>query len=213
MNVSEDKDRLRSILERDEYTVYHHESNNNTLSEWLRGLLRKLMDLFPSVHMSRGQESITTYALAAIILALLIAALYWFAKQMVRQGQIRQRLQLSEDELTWSYRDYLQNAEQLKKEGALRESVRFIFLALLFYMQECRWVRIEKGKTNWEYAEELKLGNDGLLPLFKSGAILFDRVWYGKEAIQEASLNEFYEQVRSVIQATAPEGGARSEAR
>ncbi|WP_409343161.1 DUF4129 domain-containing protein [Paenibacillus sp. MBLB4367] len=199
MSVPDDKERLRDILERDEYRAYDQSGGGTSLWELFGRWLKKLFDFFPSLHVSDGAGSAIAYALAVVVFGLLVWAIYWFSKQLVRQGAFRPKPMLTDEELTWSHRDYLQKAETLKAEGAWREGVRYVFLALLFYMQERSWIAVEKWKTNWEYGEELQRSREGLVPLFRGSAKLFDRVWYGKEPIDEAGLTAFYEQVRETV--------------
>ncbi|RAV16438.1 DUF4129 domain-containing protein [Paenibacillus contaminans] len=211
MSVADDKERLRDILEGGEYKAYY-DSGGESLWDIFGRWLRKLFDFFPALHVSDGTGSVIAYGLAAVVFFMLVWAIYWFSKQIVRHGRVRPgKPLLTDEELTWSLRDYMQKAEALKAEGAWRESVRFLFLALLFYMQERSWVTVEKWKTNWEYGEELQRSREGLVPLFRSSAGLFDRVWYGKEPINEADLTAFYEQVRSTVRETEASRDAQTD--
>ncbi|MFP3514225.1 DUF4129 domain-containing protein, partial [Peribacillus sp. SIMBA_075] len=69
-----------------------------------------------------------------------------------------------------AYTNYLQDAREQGKEGKWREGERSLFLALLVYMQTKAWIRIEKWKTNWEYADELQLNQPRAEELFRRHA-------------------------------------------
>ncbi len=60
-------------------------------------------------------------------------------------------------------------------------------------------IRVEKWKTNWEYAEELGSSASSLVPLFHDSSVLFERIWYGKEVVTEEQFTSMYEQVARVI--------------
>jgi hypothetical protein len=207
MNIPEDKEHLRHILDQGEYTAYH-QTQHNGLWAWIKKAFLKLWDLLPPLHLSNGAGKTITYLLALSVLGLLVWAIYWFVKQIVRQGRYKKKLVLTDAELMWVWRDYMVKAEQLHAAGTWREGVRYVFLALLFYMQERKWVSIEKWKTNWEYSEELKRNHGEWLPFFQSSAKLFDRIWYGKEFIDEAGLLLFLEEVREIIRDS--EGGSHA---
>ncbi|MGO4276806.1 DUF4129 domain-containing protein, partial [Paenibacillus sp. TAF58] len=98
-----------------------------------------------------------------------------------------------------SYRFYWQQADELRRTGYLREGIRSVFLSLLFFMEAKRMIRVEKWKTNWEYAEELGGAASSLVPLFHDSSVLFERIWYGKEVVTEEQFTSMYEQVARVI--------------
>lgn len=207
MNISADKQQLQRILEQHEYTVYH-QASGNSLWAWIKKLLRQLWDLLPPLHLSNGAGETVTSILAFIVLALLSWTIYWFVKQIVRQGRYNKKLELSDIELTWAWHDYLLKAEAFHSEGAWREGVRYVFLGLLFYLHEKEWVSIEKWKTNGEYGEELKSRRGLWMPLFQGSAKLFDQVWYGKAFIDEAGLRSFLDEVQEMIRDS--EGGTHA---
>lgn len=197
-----DKQRLEEILSRDEYTKYVKEQASSAHKGWLESLLDRLIGLFPSVHWPEGAAMVGAYALLGAVLLGLCAAIYWFSRQIVFQGNARRRktpVGLSEMALT--YEQYAEMAKEAHAEGRIRESIRCSYLSLLFYMEQEGWIRIEKWKTDWDYRDELERSRANAVPHFQRSALLFERVWYGNEPADEDSFLGFQRDIDALIAA------------
>ncbi|MDD9272202.1 DUF4129 domain-containing protein [Paenibacillus sp. GCM10023248] len=208
LSVQDDKEQLLQILQKDEYTAYEAKQNGSIWT-WLEPLLRKIKSWLPDFKMSDSVTDWLTVGVAIVLLGVAGFAIYWFMKQIVRQKRIRSQAFLPEGEISRSYRFYWEQSAGLRNEGAWREGVRAVFLSLLFYMEDARMIRVEKWKTNWEYAEELERSASSLVPLFQESSLLFERIWYGQEAVSEGQFAWLYEQVAGVIGGKG--GGADAE--
>lgn len=140
------------------------------------------------------------YALLAVALIVVIFAIYWFTRQLVRQGRLSDsKAYLPDDESIRSYSYYWNEAYALAASENWREGVRFGFLALLFYLEDQERIRVEKWKTNWEYAGELAEKDPTLAGVFRDCSLLFERIWYGREAVTETDYLNMLEQVEKVV--------------
>ncbi|MCY9691514.1 DUF4129 domain-containing protein [Paenibacillus alginolyticus] len=208
-SLQEDKEQLKQILNQSEYKAYEVKENGSIWA-WLKPLFRKIRSWLPDFQVS---DSVTNWLTVGVVVALLgIAAfaIYWFVKQIIWQKRIRSDTYLPVGEISRSYRFYWQQADELRGTGYLREGVRSVFLSLLFFMEAKRMIRVEKWKTNWEYAEELGGSASSLVPLFHDSSVLFERIWYGKEVVTEEQFASMYEQVAVVIR--REEGAAHERA-
>ncbi|SDO90167.1 protein of unknown function [Paenibacillus sp. yr247] len=206
-SLQEDKEKLQQILKQDEYTAYAVKENGSFWA-WLEPAFRKIRSWLPDFQVS---ESVTDWLTIGVVISLLgIAAfaIYWFLKQIIWQKRIRSEAYLPIGEISRSYRFYWQQAAELRGAGDWREGVRSVFLSLLFFLEAQRMIRVEKWKTNWEYAAELEGTASLLVPLFQDSSLLFERIWYGKEVVTEEQFTWMYEQVARVI---GREGGYAHE--
>ncbi|MBP1966899.1 DUF4129 domain-containing protein [Paenibacillus aceris] len=197
-SLQDDKEQLLDILKQDEYTAYEAQKNGSLWS-WLEPVFRKIKSWLPHFEVSDSVTDWLTVGLAILLLGIAAFAIYWFVKQIIWQKRVRSEAYLTQGQVSRSYRYYWQQAADLRGAGDWREGVRSVFLSLLFYMEDARLIRVEKWKTNWEYAEELTGTASSLVPLFQDSSLLFERIWYGKEAVTEQQFTWLYEQVARVI--------------
>ena len=197
-SLQEDKEQLKQILNQSEYTAYEVKESDSFWA-WLKPLFRKIRSLLPGFQVSDSVTDWLTIGVVVLLLGLAAFAIYWFLKQMIWQKRIRSDAYLPVGEISRSYRFYWQQAAELRGNGDWREGVRTVFLSLLFFMEAKRMIRVEKWKTNWEYAEELESSASSLVPLFHDSSLLFERIWYGKEVVTEEQFTSMYEQVARVI--------------
>lgn len=197
-SLQEDKEQLKQILNQGEYTAYEVKENSSFWA-WLRPVFRKIRSWLPDFQVSDSVTDWLTIGVVVTLLGIAAFAIYWFLKQIIWQKRIRSEAYLPVGEISRSYRFYWQQAAELRGTGYLREGVRSVFLSLLFFMEAKRMIRVEKWKTNWEYAEELGSSASSLVPLFHDSSVLFERIWYGKEVITEEQFTSMYEQVARVI--------------
>jgi len=199
LQATEDKNILRDILSQDEYTDYYRESEGG-FWEWLKPAYRWLKGFFPDFDApSQGVVSLFTYMLIAILIGLLIWAIYWFVQQLVRKNKVKLHAYLPVDGLIQSHSYYWKQATEYAAEEEWREGVRAVFLSLVFYLDEQERIKVEKWKTNWEYASELADSDITLVSLFHDCSVLFERTWYGNEAVMQEQFQSMYSRVEQVI--------------
>ncbi|MDQ0871414.1 hypothetical protein QFZ77_000073 [Paenibacillus sp. V4I3] len=197
-SLQEDKEQLNQILNQSEYTAYKVKENSSFWA-WLKPLFRKIRSWLPDFQVSDSVTDWMTVGVVVTLLGIAAFAIYWFLKQIIWQKRIRSDAYLPVGEISRSYRFYWQQAAELRGTGDWREGVRSVFLSLLFFMEAKRMIRVEKWKTNWEYAEELGGSASSLVPLFHDSSLLFERIWYGKEVVTEEQFTSMYEQIARVI--------------
>ncbi|MNI04898.1 hypothetical protein D3C73_578360 [compost metagenome] len=196
--VPEDKQKLEEILSRDEYTAYI-QGEKSSFWEWVKPLWRKLKNLLPDIQVSEGTGKLMAYGIMAVALLVVVYAIYWFTKQIVRKGRITSKAYLPEDESIRSYDYYWTEALGLAASSNWREGVRYGFLALLFYLEDQDRIRVGKWKTNWEYASELAETDPSLADVFRESSLLFERIWYGQEAVTEDDYITMLDRVAQVV--------------
>lgn len=203
VSIQEDKAKLQEILARSEYKEYENKGFSliNEIGHGIRYILKQLAKFIPDKFLpsSNSAISIISYLVIAAGVFLLGLLIYWLSKQWTVQRHLTKRLQLSEQELELSYQTYLDNADRAAEVENWKEGARYLFLALLFYCEHRAWIRIEKWKTNGEYRAELQIRQPSILREFAEGALLFDRVWYGKRAIDAAEYKSMLQRIEPIV--------------
>lgn len=203
----EEKEKLEQILSRNEYAVHTNPKEPNPIFKWLENRFKDLLDLFPDVSMPPGAPMVLAYMLIGIVLLVLAGVVIWTVRTIILQRQGRRPGVFRNDgEMERSSRMQLEEAGREADEGNYQEAIRLMFLAMLLMMDEQGWVRAEKWKTNYEYAEELNDRQPEISESFELAARLFERVHYGKtsagrldyEQIAELTARHWREGTRDV---------------
>lgn len=208
LSVQKDKELLQEILSREEFRVYQGQGQN-LLEKWMNQFFEWLASMFDLPDLPASSGSMVSYAIIILALAALLWLIIWLARRTIRVYQGNRAILLPGDEAA-SYADYLQQARQQGELGQWNEGVRFAFLALLFYLQEREWIRVEKWKTNWEYQDELRERNPSWAPFFQTQAQLFERVWYGRRRVDEVSFHRYIEELERKLQGEERERNERA---
>ncbi|MUT64631.1 DUF4129 domain-containing protein [Paenibacillus sp. NEAU-GSW1] len=183
ISLSEKKEKLREILSREEFAESAKPQHLNPIALWLRKIWEKFIDLISVAGVPQGASELFAYVLLGLVLLLLAAAVVWLGRRLLQQRAGRKPEYFSStDELLKSSRVQHEAAKKQAEQGQYDEAVRLMFLALLLMMDEQGWVRAEKWKTNFEYAEELDNRTPELVETFKLAAAIFENVHYGKKA-------------------------------
>ncbi|MCC0564622.1 DUF4129 domain-containing protein [Brevibacillus borstelensis] len=186
--LTQDKERLADILARDEFGEVKKQGKS-----WLDALFEEILDtiarMLQSADVSPGTASVLSKVIvAAAVIGVIVFLLIWW-RRMVRRGPAENQL-LAREERIRTYADYLREAKERGQKEDWREGVRYSFLALLSFMQERSWVRIESWKTNWEYLDELQARQPEWETFFRTHARLFEQVWYGRAELAPAAFWE-----------------------
>ena len=110
---------------------------------------------------------------------------------------------LSEDQ-------WLQLAERYFGEENFRFAVRALYLSSLAWLGRREFLTIHPGKTNSEYAKELKRrtrGFPGALNLFGTNVAAFERAWYGLHAVTGEETIQFRRTTSQLQEALSPPAG------
>lgn len=91
--------------------------------------------------------------------------------------------------------DFLQQAINSKQFSL---AVRLYYLVLLQELTNKKLVSWQKDKTNNQYVQEL--GGTPLQQDFRSVTLLFERVWYGDQALDEAAFEQIAPQFQAFAQ-------------
>lgn len=88
----------------------------------------------------------------------------------------------------------LQKAQELSKGGDFRAAIRYLYLSTLLLLDERGVLRYERWRTNREYLR-MVANRPELATTLASVVDLFDRTWYGFEAVDQATFERYEQQV------------------
>lgn len=194
-NINKEKEELEKILNNKEYTAYTDQKTNFFTALWekIKAWFIELLErLFPSMEKTSmlGGPILTIIIIGALIV--IGVAMFYFMRNYKRKRMYHSKAPLqSMKEIDWSYQMHLTEASKKEELNKLTPATRHMFLALLLYFHENKWVEARIWKTNWEYYEELKKVDRQSADQFYHIARFFDEVTYGEREVQIEEYEEF----------------------
>ncbi len=202
------RDELENILQQDEYTVYQRRTFSDVWWEkakrWITELLEKL---FPAYEATSSVAGLILISLILIVIALLAVIAFFIVRRTVRVRKFKDHRPMQANEADWSYKMHLSEAFKQQNVNEYSLATRHLFLALLLYFHENKWLEARIWKTNWEYYDELNKVNRDWAQQFYKLARTFDEVTYGERRVTEEEYVQFRQEVMSWLdEADAIEG-------
>lgn len=193
------KEKLDQILGQEEYQVYYEEQENlfqyllNQIGEWL---LRMFQKLFPQIQITDQAVDVTMYILGAVGIVVLVLLIVLIKRNLTSNRTSRSKAYpvQHKDELAWSSDKHLQEASSYKQKGDYQQAIRHVFLSMLLYFDQQKWIEARVWKTNWDYYEELKRVNLAWANQFYELAQRFDEVTYGEREVDEQEYESYRQQ-------------------
>ena len=128
-------------------------------------------------------------------LLLLLSLLYIsrnLSRSLVREAELN--AQSSEDEALLSSKGALQRAQTLSSQGDYRNAIRYLYLSSLLVLDERGLLHYDRSRTNREYLRSVSSQPELATPL-RDVIDVFDRVWYGFEAVDEQTYQSYAQHV------------------
>jgi hypothetical protein len=204
-SLEKDREILKEILSRDEFTVYYSQSQS-TFAQLLEKVFKWIGERFPHFSLTEKAVDNISWGLVVVTAALLLFLIYWLVRQVRRQIRLKGGPGLSGGRLVTDYNYYLKQAKEFGSRGDWKEGIRHAFLSLLFFLDHCGWVRVEKWKTNFEYGMELRDKNCAWYETFRGMAVFFDRVWYGKLSVDGGEFERYLGEIEAGIRKGETDG-------
>jgi hypothetical protein len=162
----------------------------NKLFEWLNRLFG---DSSSSVSLSiPGGRILLTWVLTILLAGILVYAGRGLWKDLVGQAELEEGWADGAETLTSE--TAFQRASVLSGDGDYRTAVRYLYLSSLLLLDERGLLRFDRSRTNHEYLRSLS-GAPLLAKPLRAVIDIFDRVWYGFEQIDQATYQDYIEQV------------------
>ncbi len=92
-------------------------------------------------------------------------------------------------------RDPLAEAEALMQQGRYNEAIVFLFSYLLLALDQSRYIRLQKGKTNRMYVRELRQ-QEPLRAILQPAMLAFEDVFFGRYNLSRERFVELWNQMQ-----------------
>jgi hypothetical protein len=194
--VAEDLSVLQNVLDRPEFQWQPEEPD--PLQQWANRLMQAFLNFLDRLAGSRGVElgsQVMRFALITAGLAAVAAAAALGVRILLRSMVAETSLSAGDypdADLTAGVA--LERAELLSQAGDYRSAVRYLYLSTLLLLEDQGLLRYDRSKTNREYLRSIS-HKPQLAELLREVVDVFDRVWYGFQAIEEQEYARYAERV------------------
>ena len=156
-------------------------------------LARLLARLFTSTGLGGNGLILGQLLSAAAVLAVaavLVYALRGLFLNFAPEARVPDETSLGDGDLTAEAAS--RRAASLAEGGDHRAAVRYLYLAALLHLEEAGLLRYDRSLTNREYLRSLAAASRPELANRLRGVVeVFDRVWYGFDAIDDATYGDY----------------------
>ncbi len=210
LSKDEEKQKLNEILSREEFQK-PEPPKESLLEQWLMKIGDWISSLFPSRGPSAGSEgmgSITSalqIGLIVVVLVIVAFGIYKLAPLLFptlkrkRKENRSDRVILGEViEADRSARSLFEEAEDLARNGELRNAIRKGYIATLCELNDKKVIGLARHKTNRDYLKDVRK-NEELHSNLKGLTVSFEDHWYGSAPGAESAWAEFRKRYADAI--------------
>ena len=176
----------------------------NAISDFFSWVFRSLPsggNTAPAAAPPRGFSGLTPVGWLLLILGiLLVLGIVLYAVRGVRQSVVRDakaRADAVLEEEDISAGEALDRAHTTARSGDYRTAVRYLYLSSLLWLDERKLVRYDRSLTNREYLQRAS-GNPALHERLAPVVGTFERVWYGRDTLEEADFTAYEAQIKGL---------------
>ena len=191
----QDIEPLTEILARPEFQWQTEQAPE--IPNWLDALLQRFFDLMDRI--GYGVRNVSYYGRVPLIVAaalLFILSLFYIwrslARGLVREAQLA--AEGGDNDATLTSKRAMERAQTRSGQGDYRNAIRYLYLSSLLVLDEQGLLRYDRSRTNREYLRSLSSKPDLANPL-RDVIDVFDRVWYGFEAVDEQTYQSYVKHV------------------
>lgn len=165
-----------------------------SLLDWLGRLLEALLRPISNVPTT----SVTPLAWCVLVFGvLMILAVLLYLLRGVRVGMLATAQVLDPAEEHISSTEAVNQATLFARAGDYRMAMRYLYLTALLGLDERKLLRYDRALTNREYLLRSR-ENPALRTALEPVIETFDRVWYGHAALDEATFQNYWQQVEKL---------------
>ncbi len=186
---------LREILARPEFQW--EESQPIVMPNWLDRIftwLEQLTNRVVNATLPYGRLPLIVTAVIVFLVSLFFISRS-LSRSLVREAQLEAEGSESDGLLT--SKGAFKRAENLSTQGDYRNAIRYLYLSSLLVLDEQGVMRYDRSRTNREYLRSVSSRPELANPL-RDVIEVFDRVWYGYEAVDENTYKSYVEHVEQL---------------
>ena len=114
------------------------------------------------------------------------------SRSLVREAELA--AESSDSDAALTSKGAMQRAQTLSSQGDYRNAVRYLYLSSLLILDEQGLLRYDRSRTNREYLRSISSKPQLADPL-RDVIDVFDRVWYGFEAVDDETYQSYVKHV------------------
>jgi hypothetical protein len=186
---------LQDILARPEFQW--EESQPIVMPDWLDRIfawLEQLTNRVVNALLPYGRIPLIGTAVILFLLSLFFIS-RGLSRSLVRDAQLEAEGSESDDLLT--SKGAFKRAESLSMQGDYRNAIRYLYLSSLLVLDEQGVMRYDRSRTNREYLRSVA-SRPELANRLRDVIEVFDRVWYGYEAVDVNTYKSYVEHVEEL---------------
>ncbi|MBW3625665.1 MAG: DUF4129 domain-containing protein [Armatimonadetes bacterium] len=212
------EEEIKSVLSRREFRK-RGPSASEQFREWLYRLLQQLGFRTPELGLGKGSVDLLQLLVLIAASGGFLFLIYYAVRFGIRrvQPEVVRPAASGKSEETAAPETYFREAEALAAQGEYREALERAYVGTLLHLGRGRALEFNPNRTNWENLRTLRRDfPDDLARMLRRISRLFDRKWYGHEAIGEPEYRRASEELARVREGLArmkpAPGGAPVEA-
>ena len=195
LDANKARDKLEDILNKKEYQVYNNHSKGFLEILWEKAkawLTEQFEKLIPSSDSASRLSGPILIAIIVFVIICLAFVAFILIRNSKRNRMLRDQKPLkSMQEMNWSFQQHLNEGSRQEEIENYTSATRHLFLALLLYFHDKKWLEARMWKTNWDYYEELRKVNNQSADRFYKLSSFFDEVTYGEQIVQKDAFLSF----------------------
>ena len=192
--TAQDVDPLRRILARPEFQWQEAQPAQNPA--WLQRILDAFADFME--RLAYGVQNGVYYGrvplIAAGVIVFLLSLFFLtrnLSRSLVREADLANG---NSDDILLTSQGAMQKAQTLSSQGDYRNAVRYLYLSSLLILDENGVLRYDRSRTNREYLRSVS-SKHGLAKPLSDVIEVFDRVWYGFDAVDNETYQSYVKHV------------------
>jgi Domain of unknown function (DUF4129) len=191
----EDLAPLEDILARPEFQW--EESQPLVMPDWLDRFfswLDRLTNRVVNATLPYGRIPLILTAILVFLVSLFFIS-RGLSRSLVQEAELAAQDTQGDEMLT--SKGAFKRAETLSMQGDYRNAIRYLYLSSLLVLDEKGVMRYDRSRTNREYLRSVSSRPELANPL-RDVIEVFDRAWYGFEAIDENTYKSYVEHVEEL---------------
>ena len=193
--TAQDVDPLKKILARPEFQWQEAQPAQNPA--WLQRILDAIAGLME--RLAYGVQNGVYYGrvpLIAVAVIVFLLSLFFItrnlSRSLVREADLANGN--GDDDILLTSQGAMQKAQSLSTQGDYRNAVRYLYLSSLLILDEHGVLRYDRSRTNREYLRSVS-SKPGLAKPLSDVIDVFDRVWYGFDAVDDETYQSYVKHV------------------
>lgn len=200
-----ERQRLAEILSQKEFQRHSTESWMGRLRRRVEEILARLARLFP--NWQRDGDPVSR-VLKILVWALAILVLYFFVRSIFSGFRREKRMKASGPQIILGTRMEPHTSPEALRQEALnlaqrreyRGAIRYLYISMLYELQQRGMLQLNAHSTNGEYLQRLRSAV-AIYPMILYLTRRFDQCWYGKASPSEPEYQEFFDHYQTALSA------------